>query len=252
MILWFSGTGNSRYAAEGIAAETGEPLFCIGDRLRQKDTSPVHTGNRIILVCPVYAWRIPQVVEDWLRQTSFPEAKDAYFILTCGADAGNAGKYLRKLCEERGWRFQGMAAVPMPDNYILMFPSPTQEEIDRSLAAARTRILSLSSMIRSGTPFPAQAAGKFGWLTSGIINPLFTRFQLKRVGFSAGEGCVSCGKCTELCPLDNIHMENGKPVWGTQCTHCTACLNGCPRGAVEFGKSTVGKTRYFLEKHWSD
>ena len=60
MVLTFTGTGNSRYVARRIADALGEPLLSINDRLRAGDTAPVETVERLILVTPTYAWRIPR------------------------------------------------------------------------------------------------------------------------------------------------------------------------------------------------
>ena len=45
MILYFSGTGNSGYAARRIADGLGEPLLCLNDRIKAGDTAPVATGD---------------------------------------------------------------------------------------------------------------------------------------------------------------------------------------------------------------
>ncbi len=47
--------------------------------------------------------------------------------------------------------------------------------------------------------------------------------------------------------MNNIRMENGKPVWGQACTHCMACICYCPTEAIEYGKKSVGKPRYHFE-----
>ena len=69
MILYFSGTGNSGYAARRIADGLGEPLLCLNDRIKAGNTAPVETGERLVIVTPTYAWRIPRIVEDWLLHT---------------------------------------------------------------------------------------------------------------------------------------------------------------------------------------
>ena len=79
---------------------------------------------------------------------------------------------------------------------------------------------------------------------SGPVNRLFYRFQVRAEKFRATENCVGCGKCARLCPLGNIRMEEGRPHWGDRCTHCMACLCGCPTGAIEYGRATKGKERY--------
>ena len=43
-------------------------------------------------------------------------------------------------------------------------------------------------------------------------------------------------------------IRDGCPTWNGACTHCTACLNLCPAGAIEYGKKTVGKPRYHNNK----
>jgi len=58
----------------------------------------------------------------------------------------------------------------------------------------------------------------------------------------------ACGQCVKNCPMNNIALENGKPIWGNQCTHCMACICYCPTEAIEYGKKSIGKTRYHFEQ----
>ena len=69
MIFYFSGTGNSKYVAKRIANALGDALVNLNDRIKASDTSSVETDERVIIVTPTYAWRIPRVVRDWLRKT---------------------------------------------------------------------------------------------------------------------------------------------------------------------------------------
>ena len=74
MILYFSGTGNSKYVAQRMAEALNQSLLSMNDRIRSHDTSPVETDERLVIVTPTYAWRIPRLVRDWLLETEFPGA----------------------------------------------------------------------------------------------------------------------------------------------------------------------------------
>ena len=61
MVLYFSGTGNSRYLARRIAEGLEMPLYDLNACIKAGDTAPVQTGRDMVLVTPTYAWRIPRV-----------------------------------------------------------------------------------------------------------------------------------------------------------------------------------------------
>ena len=49
-------------------------------------------------------------------------------------------------------------------------------------------------------------------------------------------------------PLNNIALEGGRPVWKGTCTHCMACIGGCPAEAIEYGEKSKGRRRYYLKE----
>lgn len=50
--------------------------------------------------------------------------------------------------------------------------------------------------------------------------------------------------CKTICPVDNIKMTNKKPTWLGKCTDCMACINICPKEAINIGNKTLKKNRY--------
>ena len=91
MILYFTGTGNSRYVAQRIAERMGDEAHCINDKIREKDTRPMKGDGSLIVVVPTYAWRLPRIVAEWLIKTPFPDTKEAWFVMDCGDGIGAAG-----------------------------------------------------------------------------------------------------------------------------------------------------------------
>ncbi len=47
--------------------------------------------------------------------------------------------------------------------------------------------------------------------------------------------CVKCGLCAQLCPIDNIHMDE-IPVFHGECTQCLRCYNFLSRGGYQIFK----------------
>lgn len=105
MILYFTGTGNSRYIAEKLAAHTGDELLCINDRIKTGDKSAVSCRERLVFVTPTYAWRIPRIVRDWISAVEFCGADRAWFVMDCGSEIGDAAKYNRALCAAKGFTY---------------------------------------------------------------------------------------------------------------------------------------------------
>ncbi len=244
MILYFTGTGNSRYIAQRIAKATGDTLVSMNDKIKQHDTKPIHGADRLVFVVPTYGWRIPRIVEQWIQETQFTGAVRAWFVMSCGGEIGNAAQYIRSLCAQKGFAYMGTAQVVMPENYIAMFNAPERGEAEQIIENAAPVIDAAAQAIVQGKEFPPPRNNLYDRLMSGAVNPLFYRLFVKADGFHVDERCVGCGNCVELCPLNNITLQEERPVWGKNCTHCMACICLCPEEAIEYKKKSVGKPRY--------
>ena len=244
MIIYFSGTGNSRFAAEYLAKQLGDDLLNAGERLKTRARDTLCSQRPWVIVLPIYAWRMANVMARYLRSAELTGNRDAYFVLTCGGEIGDAGKYAARLCEEIGLRCMGVLEVVMPENYIAMFRAPDGEKARSIVAKAKPVLEQGGELIRQGKPFPAPRVSLLDKLKSGPVNEGFYRFYVKADAFFATDACTGCGSCEQVCPLNNIQLKDGKPVWGGDCTHCMACICGCPAEAIEYGKRSRGKPRY--------
>ena len=247
MILYFSGTGNSNYVAKRIADALDDALVNLNDRIKASDTSSVETGERVIIVTPTYAWRIPRVVRDWLRKTELRGAKQVWFVMTCGSEIGNADKYNRELCTEKGLSCMGTAQIVMPENYIAMFSAPQADKARQIVAKAKPDIDRAIAAIQAGECFAPTRNNLYDRFMSGPVNPIFYKCFVKANAFTASSACIGCGQCVKRCPMNNVTLKDGKPVWGRNCTHCMACICYCPKEAIEYGKKSVGQPRYHFE-----
>lgn len=244
MVIYFSGTGNSKYCADMIASELGDEIVDSFGYMKNGIAGEFISGKPWIFVAPTYCWQLPHIFEDFIRAANFDGNQDAYFVMTCGGEVGNAGAYIEKLCKEKGFNYRGLLEVVMPENYIAMFDAPCEEEALRIINAARRPIKKGVAAIKEEKDFPPIKPKLVDKLKSGPTNPVFYSMFVKAKAFYVTDSCVGCGKCSELCPLNNIRIVDGKPVWGNNCTHCMACICKCPTEAIEYGKISKGKPRY--------
>lgn len=249
MILYFSGTGNSAYVAEKIAAAVKDETLSINDRIRSKSTDEIISKKPLVFVTPTYAWRIPKLVETWMRKVSFNGNKKVYFVMTCGEDNGNAQNYLKILCSETNLEYMGCASVVMPENYIAMFPVPKESEARAIIKAAHPVIERTAGRIKAGKRLGEKNITLKDKITSSIVNRVFYPLCVKDRKFYATDACISCGKCANVCPLNNVKLKEGKPTWNGTCTHCMACICSCPKEAIEYGNASKGKPRYQVPKN---
>ncbi len=252
MILYFSGTGNSRYAASIFARETGDELVCINDILRDRILSPYtaryafSSETPFVFVCPTYCCRVPRVVEQFIRDSRFEGSRKAYFFLTCGDSTGGAAGKAAELCEEIELEFMGLGSVKMPENYITLFEAPSYDEALGILRAAVSQIENAARLVRFGRTLEDMNTG-------GAVSALATRFNgrfykmfVSDKKYTVADTCIGCGQCARACPLANIRMADGRPSWNGRCTQCMACIGICPQDAIEFGSRSKGKRRYYL------
>ena len=172
MVLYFTGTGNSRYIATRISEALGDELLSMNDRIKAGDTLPVASGERLVIVTPTYAWRIPRIVRDWLAETDFPCGAQAWFVMTCGSEIGNAAQYNRALCAEKQLTYMGTAQIIMPENYIAMFDAPQADEARQIVARAEPDIDRAATAIAANQAFPPPRDNLYDRFMSGPVNPI--------------------------------------------------------------------------------
>lgn len=244
MVLYFSGTGNSRYVAKKIAEISGDEIISINQRIKESDYSPVESEKALVFVGPVYAGRLPRIMDKYISKVTFSGTKRTYFIATCAATPWQTVSYVQKMCEQKHFSLLGFNSVVMPQGYIAGGGTQPKEVNDKILKEAEPKIVKIAETIWDKQLLPKEQPGKA--VMSKVLNPIMYSMMISAKGFTVTDKCTECGKCKTRCPLNNISIVNGRPVWGKTCTHCMACIAGCPAEAIEYGKKTQGKTRYYL------
>ena len=70
MVFYFSGTGNSQLAAKHIAGIIDDEIISVNQCLKEKEKRTFCSERPLVFVAPVYAYRVPRVVQRWIHETS--------------------------------------------------------------------------------------------------------------------------------------------------------------------------------------
>lgn len=248
MILYYTGTGNSEYVAKRIANQLQEETINLFDVLLNHDYSEIYSEKPFIIVCPTYGWQIPHILRDWLEKVTLTGTKDIYFVMTCGSDIADSKKYIKKLCDKKQMNFKGCAEIIMPENYVALFPVPDENEAKDIIKKANPVIDYAVKQILNKEDISNTRINCIDYIKSSLVNAVFYPVIVHAKKFYVKDTCIHCGKCANVCVMNNIQMVEHKPEWGSNCTHCMACICGCPTEAIEYGNASKNKTRYQCPK----
>ena len=250
MIFYFSGTGNSKWVAEQLTGVLKEQLIFIPEAMRNAVTHyELADKEKVGFVFPIYSWGPPPIVLQVLQGLSLSNYHSQYFffVCSCGDDTGLAQQVFCDAVAAKGWRCDAGFSVTMPNNYVLLpgFDVDSKEVEKRKLDDAVQRVAEVGEMIEERTKSFQCNEGRFPFIKTKLINPLFIKKGISVGKFHATDACIACKRCEKVCPMLNIVMVGWKPVWGADCTSCLACYHVCPQKAVQYGKATKKKGQYF-------
>ena len=246
MIFYFSGTGNTKWAAEQLALATGEELRYIPDEIRkEKCEYTLQEGERLGFCFPTHGWQPPRIVRDFIGKSTFKNVSYVYALTTCGDNMGYAMRIFNKELGRKGLHTDAVFAVVMPESNVcfsfLHLDTPEGEK--RKIQAAKERMKHICQVIENQEKgIEELVKGAIPFTFTYVIGGYYNKHLITDQHFWVDEdACIQCGLCAKLCPVDDI--EGTPPRWNHDgsCTNCLACYHHCPKHAIHWGKMKRGQ-----------
>ncbi len=266
-IYYFSGTGNSLVVARDISQKTNGKLVSMPS-VMSKDR--IETDAQVIgVVFPIQGmFRVPSIVERFVGKLDGVSSKYIFAVTTFGSMPVWVIKRFRKVVESCGGKLSAGFAVHMPMNNITLpsftYSGEVGSKEQKLFADCRGKVNFICEYVNARKEGKFEASNRlflslfypvdriYGrWRIESKYNKLKNShltqdelFPLMDVSFHSDEKCDGCAICSRICPVGNIKMVVGQPVWQHHCERCMACLQWCPKEAIEFDHDSIGRKRY--------
>lgn len=254
MIFYFSGTGNTRWAAQQLAEATGERLLFIPEQMKGNCHYELEENERLGFCFPTHGWMPPKIVLNFISRLEInARGHFCYAITTCGDDIGCCMKEFQKKLHSKGLHADSVFSLIMPESYVCLpgFKTDSEEIVKQKKAKANKDLKVFIGLIKE------RCVGKeivfkgiFPYTKTYVLGTLFNHWLITDKPFKVdAELCIHCNKCAYACPVGNISIE-GKlalPHWhhDGSCTNCLACYHVCPKHAINYW-DTNKKGQYFF------
>ena len=197
MILYFSATGNSRYAAQRLAAALNDRAVSITG---SDGKTTLRRGERLGIVTPTYAWELPEPVRKFLKNAQFTAEGENYVfsVSTYGTTPGASGAEIRLLLKQKGVRVHALYSIRFPDTWTPMFDLRNAERNARINERAESAIDQVAAQIQAET-----RGNHMQWPALYFVrlfsHPSYEAMR-RTAHFHVEESCISCGLCASTCP----------------------------------------------------
>lgn len=235
IILFFSATGNSLYAAQQLAGNEGKAVS-IPRAMKRKEFC--YEAQEIGFVFPSLANMPPNLVREFLAKAEL--SADYFFtIITCGVAKGAAPTVWQRIVEERGVRMDYISTLLMVNNWIqhadIEQELTLEKGIPEQLGAIQADLAAHRHFVPTTTS--EEQAAHEALLQRAELNEADGFLMKSERRFAANDDCIRCGICTRICPRGNWHLGGLQAENFGQCDYCLACINNCPRKAIQFVES---------------
>jgi len=203
-LFYFPGTGNSLELARDIAKNLDDTeLVCIPSVLgKEIELSDIDTVG---LIFPVYAWGVPRIITDFVKQLRFKGNEYVFAAVTCGGNPAGTLPQLASLLKTRGAVLQAGFAVTQPDNYILWHGAIPEEKQASLFSLKAERLAGIIDVVRGKKLAPLEQNSPLVNFTLGLVYKMASKhFPTSDKDFWVTDRCYNCKQCECLCPRGNI------------------------------------------------
>lgn len=244
IIFYFTGTGNSLYAAKEISKSfKNVNIVAIPKAMENKEFN--YEGySEVGFVMPLYFAGMPVMVKDFINRLHIPNSTYIFSVITRSFSKGLVFTEISKSLMKKGKSLNYGRYISFPDCYIRWVQADDEESQENILNKAENHLNIIRRELLEQKN-NLEKEGRILNVTSLAINKVWkARLSFINKTFKVSSDCIKCEICVRTCPAKNIKLQDNKLEWGRNCQDCMACVQSCPNKAIYFNIRTKEKRRY--------
>lgn len=233
-ILYFSGTGGTKRAADAFVQEFAKQGLSVScNEIHSKKLYSPQPHDMLLLLYPVYAMNAPRPVYEFIDRLPIAEKKLAVVVSVSGGGEIIPNTASRLHCisrlQKKGYRIAYEQMLIMPANCILPTPRELSLMLLKVLPDKVADIVDdlLSGIVRRTKPYLIDR------MISNLTEVQKEGAKLYGKNIMVSSSCNGCGLCAKECPTCNIKLVDGKPIYNYRCCLCLRCIYQCPKKALQ-------------------
>jgi len=255
VMLYFSGTGNSKYIAELFNrymngksnSSKGCSIKCCSIE-ENLDFAQLISLEEVIGFCyPIYGSRVPRIMREFTeKHIGFLKNKKIIIFCTQLIFSGDGARAFTDLFPKNYIEVMYAEHFLMPNNVCNFFllSLANEKKIKKYITRAEQKMQIVCSNIKNGI-IKKRGFNNISRML-GLVQGTFMPKIEKKASDSViiNEDCTKCRLCVSICPMHNLEYKNEKIMHNHNCTLCYRCINQCPEKAITIFFHEIVKNQY--------
>lgn len=250
-IIYFSGTGNTKYIAEKMKEAISTKDIKVDLINIEKDRIIPSIYDYIIIGGPVYVERYPEILLKYLEDNLYNYTGICMMYSTQGADKHTpVFKHAMKRLKHLNVTYYNYLAMPNNFYTFMLKKSPKDEEI-KLIKQASLKAQSMILDFLNGKVNNYEISNirvSMSEIIYKLVYPFFRKLLMRKLKIDKNK-CIECGVCEKFCPAKSIKITPELKI-NDDCTFCQRCIHSCPKNAFLYkGKPIIQYKPNFKEEN---
>lgn len=244
-IWYFSGTGNTWYAAAQIAKalrirSADTEIYSIEQCNADQVEHSIASSDIIGFGYPIYGSDLPLIMKEFLLSLPRRKSTVPVFLFCTQWIFSGDGTWAATEFLPPGYEVRWSRHFRMPNNIcISLIRLPFTNNSEKIQEKVEKRIPSFQRFAEHIIKNKPNKRGfTFGSTFLGLMqrSPFRRFYERLRDDFAADPSrCTRCGICIQICPVSNLTSdERGSVITRGVCILCVRCYNFCPHQAITY------------------